>query len=59
MKDASVFIEDGTLDVPHAGLDAFEAAVHLGLRVSLTPVGERALPELELYAGSGRLQRSA
>ena len=59
VKDASVFIEDGTLDVPHAGLDACEAAVHLGLRVSLTPVGERALPELELvcWLGTATAQR--
>ena len=59
VNDASVFIEDGTLDVPHAGLDAFEAAVHLGLRVSLTPVGERALPELDLvcWLGTATAQR--
>ncbi|QKF50449.1 non-ribosomal peptide synthetase [Pseudomonas graminis] len=59
VKDASVVIEDGTLDVPHAGLDAFEAAVHLGLRVGLTPVGERALPELEIvcWLGTATAQR--
>lgn len=59
VKDASVVIEDGTLDVPYAGLDAFEAAVHLGLRVGLTPVGERALPELEIvcWLGTATAQR--
>lgn len=53
LKDASIIIEDGTLELPHAERGAFKAAVHLGLRVGLTPVSERALPELEIFCWLG------
>ncbi len=53
LKDASIIIEDGTLELPHAERGAFKAAVHLGLRVALTPVSERALPELEIFCWLG------
>ncbi|SET53804.1 non-ribosomal peptide synthetase [Pseudomonas graminis] len=59
LKDASIIIEDGTLELPHAERGAFKAAVHLGLRVALTPVSERALPELEIvcWLGTATAQR--
>lgn len=59
LKDASIIIEDGTLELPHAEWGAFKAAVHLGLRVGLTPGSERALPELEIvcWLGTATAQR--
>ncbi|RZI69999.1 MAG: amino acid adenylation domain-containing protein [Pseudomonas sp.] len=58
-QNASILIEDGTLDLPGAELGVFETAIHLGLRVGLTPVSERALPELEIvcWLGTATAQR--
>lgn len=56
LRDASIVIDDGTLDLPHT---RFGKAIHLGLRVGLTPMGERALPGLEAlcWLGTASAQR--
>ncbi len=56
---ASLLIEDGTLDLTSARLNAFSTRTHLGLRVGLTPDLGQGLPRLELlcWYGSATSQR--
>ncbi|WP_110946690.1 non-ribosomal peptide synthetase [Pseudomonas bohemica] len=59
LSSASILIEDGTLDLPSARLQAFRTPVHLGLRVGLTPSTQPGLPQVELlcWYGSATAQR--
>lgn len=59
LNGMSILIEDGTLDLPDIHLQAFDATVHLGLRVRLTPGAQPGLPCVELlcWHGSATAQR--
>lgn len=59
LRQASMVIEDGTLDAADAVIKAIRSDVHLGLRVGVTPDLQPGLPYLELlcWAGSATAQR--
>jgi len=59
LSDVSMLIEDGTLDLASARLQAFKAPVHLGLRVGLTLSAQPGLPRVEwlCWFGSATAQR--
>ncbi|MFK3798528.1 non-ribosomal peptide synthetase [Pseudomonas sp. NPDC088444] len=59
LSDVSMLIEDGTLELSSARLHAFKTAVHLGLRVGLTPSMHAGLPQVEwlCWYGSATAQR--
>jgi len=59
LSGVSMLIEDGTLDLASARLQAFNAPVHLGLRVGLTANAHPGLPRVEwlCWFGSATAQR--
>ncbi|WP_341961211.1 non-ribosomal peptide synthetase [Pseudomonas sp. RC10] len=59
LTGSSMLIEDGTLDLASARLQAFQTSVHLGLRAGLTPDVQSGLPQVELlcWYGSAVAQR--